>query len=302
VAIFLLNRIGRKPVIWIGCAFSVVGIGLQQASHEWKLFLVGRLINGIGFGMVYTFSPVWIGELARPELRGFFLVLQNGSIALGQLIIVLAARGAETLTTEWSYKTMMVIQYALPAILLFFSYWFPESAYFLIKKGKIEAAEKALKQTYGSHDQEFLDIEMKRLTENVRFSEELLKEAAIGGPVLFQCFRGTNLRRTLTAILMITAPQFMGAFFYDGYVTYFLELIGITQAFNVTVAVFVVNLGATFLAFGLIEVLGRRALIIPGSFAITVTCLVIGICGSLPLTNKAAQWVIVVGEFFWYFF
>jgi MFS family permease len=59
VAIFLLNRIGRKPVIWIGCAFSVVGIGLQQASHEWKLFLVGRLINGIGFGMVYTFSPVW---------------------------------------------------------------------------------------------------------------------------------------------------------------------------------------------------------------------------------------------------
>jgi len=105
----------------------------------------------------------------------------------------LAARGAETLTTEWSYKTMMVIQYALPAILLFFSYWFPESAYFLIKKGKIEAAEKALKQTYGSHDQEFLDIEMKRLTENVRFSEELLKEAAIGGPVLYQCFRGTNL-------------------------------------------------------------------------------------------------------------
>jgi hypothetical protein len=88
---------------------------------------------------------------------------------------------------------MMVIQYALPAILLFFSYWFPESAYFLIKKGKIEAAEKALKQTYGSHDQEFLDIEMKRLTENVRFSEELLKEAAIGGPVLYQCFRGTNL-------------------------------------------------------------------------------------------------------------
>jgi hypothetical protein len=88
---------------------------------------------------------------------------------------------------------MMVIQYALPAILLFFSYWFPESAYFLIKKGKIEAAEKALKQTYGSHNQEFLDIEMKRLTENVRFSEELLKEAAIGGPVLYQCFRGTNL-------------------------------------------------------------------------------------------------------------
>jgi MFS family permease len=55
----LLNRAGRKPLIYIGCIFNVVGIGLQQASHEWKLFLVGRFINAVGFGMVYTFSPVW---------------------------------------------------------------------------------------------------------------------------------------------------------------------------------------------------------------------------------------------------
>ena len=58
-AIILLNRAGRKPLIWIGCIFNIIGIGLQQASHEWKMFLVGRFINAIGFGMVYTFSPVW---------------------------------------------------------------------------------------------------------------------------------------------------------------------------------------------------------------------------------------------------
>jgi hypothetical protein len=32
---------------------------LQQASSEWKLFLVARLLHGIGFAMTYTFSPVW---------------------------------------------------------------------------------------------------------------------------------------------------------------------------------------------------------------------------------------------------
>ena len=42
----------------------------------------------MGFGMVFTFSPVWIGELARPELRGFFLCLQNGSIVVGQFVMV----------------------------------------------------------------------------------------------------------------------------------------------------------------------------------------------------------------------
>jgi hypothetical protein len=87
----------------------------------------------------------------------------------------------------------MVIQYSLPLILFIFSFWFPESAYFLIKEGKIEAAKKALQRTYGSKDPQFLDIELKRLTENVRFSEDLKKQAAIGGPILYQCFRGTNL-------------------------------------------------------------------------------------------------------------
>lgn len=87
----------------------------------------------------------------------------------------------------------MVVQYALPAILLMGSLFFPESAYFLIKKGKIEAAQKALQRTHGSKDQQFLDIELKRLTDNVCYSEELKKQADIGGPLLYQCFRGTNL-------------------------------------------------------------------------------------------------------------
>jgi hypothetical protein len=47
-------------------------------------------------------------------------------------------------------------------------------------------------------------------------------------------------------------------------------------------------------------VLGRRAVIVPGTIALTLSCLVIGICGSVPVTNRAAQWVIVIAQFFWY--
>lgn len=107
--------------------------------------------------------------------------------------IRLVGRGTYQIASQWSYKTLMVIQYSLPCILLAGSFWFPESAYYLIKKGEPDKAQKALKQTHGSGDQEFLDVEFKRISENVRFSEQLLKEAAIGGPLLYQCFRGTNL-------------------------------------------------------------------------------------------------------------
>ena len=109
----------------------------------------------------------------------------------------------------------MVIQYSLPAILLAGVFFFPESAYFLIKQGKIEAAQKALRRLYGSKDPEFLDIELKRLTENVRFSEELQKEAAIGGPLLYQCFRGTNL------VFPLVAFAYIETYFDGDYTAYY---------------------------------------------------------------------------------
>jgi fucose permease len=43
---FLLDNIGRKHTIAVGSLFTAIGIGMQIASTEWKLFLAGRFING----------------------------------------------------------------------------------------------------------------------------------------------------------------------------------------------------------------------------------------------------------------
>jgi MFS family permease len=45
-ASYLLEKIGRKPNVLISAILTSVGVGLQIASVEWKLYLVGRLING----------------------------------------------------------------------------------------------------------------------------------------------------------------------------------------------------------------------------------------------------------------
>lgn len=41
----VLDRIGRKHSILFGVVFTAVGIGMQYASNEWKLYLGGRLVN-----------------------------------------------------------------------------------------------------------------------------------------------------------------------------------------------------------------------------------------------------------------
>jgi MFS family permease len=46
VSLFLLDKIGRKHTIAVGGIITAIGIAIQVASTEWKLFLAGRLVNG----------------------------------------------------------------------------------------------------------------------------------------------------------------------------------------------------------------------------------------------------------------
>lgn len=42
----LLEIMGRKHSLAFGSLVTAVGVAMQLASHEWKLFLAGRLISG----------------------------------------------------------------------------------------------------------------------------------------------------------------------------------------------------------------------------------------------------------------
>lgn len=51
---------------------------------------------GIAIGMMFTISPLWIGETCRPELRGFFLCFFNTSIVFGQFAMSVLSVGQST--------------------------------------------------------------------------------------------------------------------------------------------------------------------------------------------------------------
>jgi MFS family permease len=55
----IMNRIGRKHILVIGNVITTIGIGVLQASGDWKTWLGGKILNAFGIGMIFTFSPVW---------------------------------------------------------------------------------------------------------------------------------------------------------------------------------------------------------------------------------------------------
>lgn len=42
----IMDRIGRKWTILVGCVLTAAGIGVQMGANDWKEFLAGRLVNG----------------------------------------------------------------------------------------------------------------------------------------------------------------------------------------------------------------------------------------------------------------
>jgi hypothetical protein len=71
--------------------------------------------------------------------------------------------------------------------------WYPESPYFLIKKGRMEQARKSLNKIHGSDDQDLIEAELARITDVVQFSDAIQEAAATKGSLLAQCFQGPNL-------------------------------------------------------------------------------------------------------------
>ncbi|CAK7211314.1 hypothetical protein SBRCBS47491_001082 [Sporothrix bragantina] len=293
----VLDRIGRKHSILFGIVFTAVGIGMQYAAQEWKLYLGGRLVNAIGFGIVFVVSPVWIGETVRPELRGLFLCINNCSIVFGQFILSLVAYGAQKIQGRWSYEVVVLVQFVFVAVLLVGYPFFPESPYHLLKNNKEEQARRMLQKIHGNHDQGLIDAEVVRMKEGIAVARNLEEQANMNGPLIVQCFRGTNLKRSLIAILAVASQQLIGGAFVLGYITYFLDLIGVSNFFVVSVVLYVVMLLSNLTAFPFIEIFGRRPLLLFGIFGLTTVLLLMGIMGFVH--TSGAVWVVLVCIFLW---
>ncbi|EAW24623.1 putative MFS alpha-glucoside transporter [Aspergillus fischeri NRRL 181] len=318
----LLEKYGRKPGILVASAISVAGVLLQQLATDWRVHLAGRGVNGIAIGMMFTISPLWIGETCRPELRGFFLCFFNTSIVFGQFAIAAVARGSSYLDGKWQWWLPVVGMYIFPgkapscsdstvahitAILTFGWLFFPESPYWLVRQRKTTQAQNSLRRVYGFKNDAFYDVEVRRMETENNQALALQGSLAQSNRRTFlgldlsaeaECFDRMNRKRTLTAIFAASGQQMIGATFVIGYATYFLDLIGVKDYFDASIVLYVVMLLASMAAFPLTEIIGRRTMIVIPQFILCCMLLLIGILGCVPDHGKAS-WGIIVFIYIW---
>ena len=82
----LADTISRKWALSIVAGIFIVGAIMQTAAPDFAVLVAGRTITGVGVGTMALGAPLYISEIAPPQIRGALLVLESISIVSGVVI------------------------------------------------------------------------------------------------------------------------------------------------------------------------------------------------------------------------
>ncbi|NBC65738.1 MAG: sugar porter family MFS transporter [Bacteroidetes bacterium] len=277
---YITDRVGRKKVlIFAGFLFTVSAIGTAY-SVSYTLFILARILGGIGIGLASNVSPMYIAEIAPAKHRGRLVSINQLTIVLGilaaQIINWLIAEPVpgdasqsfilESWNAQYGWRWMFGAE-AIPAAIFFAMAWFiPESPRWLIKEKSAEKAQSVLQKIGGldyanselSSIKETLEKEDQHVSIRELWQPSLLPILTLGvGLAVFQQWSGINV------IFNYAEEVFTSA----GYtITDMLFNIIITGT---------INLIFTLVAMKTVDKWGRKKLMLIGAGGLSVTYLLL---------------------------
>ena len=159
-------------------------------------------------------SAAWCIELSPLALRPYCLIYVHVTNNIGQLLAAIMSQRYANRTDPMGWRIPYAIQWAFPLPLLIAAWFAPESPWWLIRRGKHEAAAKSLARL---HNGEMDEEEVLAL---IQHTVNLERSLQFGGSY-WDCFKGTNRRRTEIAFMAALALDLTG--FGLKSVAYFLE-------------------------------------------------------------------------------
>ncbi|KAM7098960.1 solute carrier family 2, facilitated glucose transporter member 5-like isoform 1-T2 [Molossus nigricans] len=268
----LVNKFGRKGTLLLNNIFSIVPailMGYSKVARSFEMIILSRLLVGICAGLSSNVVPMYLGEMAPKNLRGALGVVPQLFITVGILVAqILGLRNVLANKEGWPILLGVTgIPAGLQLLLLPF---FPESPrYLLVQKKDEEAARKALRRLRGWED---VEAEM----EEIRLEDEA--EKAAGFISVVKLFKMRSLRWQLISIIILMGGQQLSGvnaiYYYAGQI-YRSAGVGASDVQYVTAGTGAVNMVITMLAVFVVELLGRRVLLLLGFSICCTSCCVL---------------------------
>jgi MFS transporter, SP family, general alpha glucoside:H+ symporter len=283
-----LEKFGRKKTLAACCLWSVAWTFVQFFATDIQMLCAGEIFGGAVYGFYIVIAPTYASEVCPLALRGFLTTSTNLAFIVGQGLAQGVTAGFEGRMDTWAYKVPFALQWLWPFILLVGLPFAPESPYWLVRKGRMAEAKKAITKLTSPK----FRIDVDQLLFSIEQTNLLEEEVEASKPSYWECFRGVSRRRTEIS-LMVYLIQVVSGNPLVGYANYFFEQAGLasSEAFRMGVGNTFIGLLGTICSWLLLNQfrLGRRTIYMGG---LACGAFILFVIGGLSLApdSRSASW------------
>lgn len=291
VGAFLAGRmadlIGRRGVMMLAAVLFLFSALLAGAAGSSAIFIIARIIGGLGVGAASVISPVYISEVTPAAVRGRLSSVQQVMIISGLTgafvaNFVLARYAGGSTAQLWldfpAWRWMFWLQ-AIPAAIYFLALLvIPESPRYLVARGQEERAHAVLTRLFGAEaaSRKVVEIRNSLAADHHRpkLSDLIDKASGKVRPIVW------------TGIGLAVFQQLVGinVVFYYGATLW--EAVGFSEdyALQTNILSGVLSIGACLATIALVDRIGRKPLLLIGSAGMAVTLATVAYAFSTAVT------------------
>ncbi|KAJ3059187.1 hypothetical protein HK102_010109, partial [Quaeritorhiza haematococci] len=261
----MADRLGRKWSIMAGSFMFAAGGLVQTLADALPGLYAGRVVSGIGIGILSMVVPLYISETAPSDVRGRMVAVQQLMITIG--IFVASCVNSVILTflsgdLEW--RLAMGMQVIPGSILVLIIIFMPYSPRWLMSRDRDTEAVTIIAKLRA---QDANSATVQSEYHDIKAGIEL--ERTIGNADWSELFKRGMFNRVAIAFVMQTFQQWTGINVILYYAGDLFSRMGFGNA-NATIGFVIansfINFISTFPGMYLIERVGRRKLLVWGGF------------------------------------
>ena len=263
----LADKYGRKHSIMLAALIFIFGLFVQIIGIlSFELLCIGRLVTGVGLGILKAVVPMYLSEVTDPNQRGKLVSCQQLALTFGILIAFVTAMLLENIQlhclVDWQVVTLCQL---VPASFLFLGMSnLPKSPRWLINVGRNNEAKSSLsrlkERSFNAVQMEYLGLleAFRKQSKGVDLPTiwiKYKKQIIIGVFIhIFQQISGIN------------GLMYYSARIYGTMLPEYADTLAATQ----NILKFVATIPALFL----VDRLGRRSLLLMGSAGCAISLVI----------------------------
>ena len=256
----LVDKLGRKNILLLSAVIFILGSVFCAVSQNVTELILSRTLVGCAVGIVNFAGPLYLSEISIREKRGsivsFYQIALTFGILLSYLINYFCAH------IEYTWRAMLFMG-AIPAIVLFLGMIAQsDTPRWYVLKGKFDSARKILRKINPKTN---LDEEIEAIKhtlnqdEKIKLSKKIIMPFVIGIGIMF-----VQIATGINAII-----------YYAPTIFKMLNFSSNQDALFITIFIGLINFLMTFVAFALVDELGRKPLLYIGLSGMLFSLLVL---------------------------